>query len=72
MSPITVFSLPITHLFQKLRQFQQSKHPAAGMFKQAPPPKRKPAPVGPKVFSPDSVHLRAGAQGGPLRKNPAP
>lgn len=72
MSPLTVFSTPIAHLFQRLRQIQQIVHPAAGLFKQAPPTKRKPAPVGPKVFSPDSVHLRAGAKGGPLRKNPAP
>ena len=72
MFPIAIFSSPITQLVQRLRQFQQSVHPAAGMFKQVPAAKRKPAPVGPKVFSPDSVHLRAGAKRDPLRKNPAP
>lgn len=59
-------------LWDRIKQFSLASHPAAGWFKAAGKEKRKPRPQTPKVMSPDSVHLRAGAKRDPLRKNPAP
>ncbi|SHF94059.1 hypothetical protein SAMN05444008_114124 [Cnuella takakiae] len=72
MSPISLLPGSFFQLVQRLRQYQLSTHPASGWFKQAPKPNRKPAAAMPRVLSPDSVHLRAGAKRDPLRKNPAP
>lgn len=62
----------LQQLVEKVKSMALMAHPAAGFFKTAPPARRKSYEAGPKILSPDSVHLRAGAQKDPLRKNPAP
>ncbi len=62
----------LQQLVEKAKMLAFMAHPAAGFFKTAQPARRKAGVAGPKVLSPDSVHLRAGAKNDPLRKNPAP